>query len=189
MNSMKKQDETLITAVMIAVIVGVVAVIPFLCSGIIFFWCMIMDDGGKLDNVDKITAVVTENQETLQDIVSQVLNAEYDLDIVIDVEDKEFQDLSSSSDVDEVSFDLDEIYRISEELYIKEIYAYKNSDVDMVIFQTNTYGLSVSGGEKGFLYLEQDLSEDINEYSVFRPYRTHDYSEIIDHWYYFDIFY
>lgn len=56
---------------------------------------MITDDGGKLDNVDKISVVVNENQETLQDIVSLMLNPEYDLDFVIDVEDKSFHDLSS----------------------------------------------------------------------------------------------
>ena len=152
-----------------------------------FFWCMLTDDGGKLDSVEKISAVVTENQETLQDIVSQVLNPEQEFEICIDVEEKKFQGLGSSRD--EELFNLDDIYRLSEELYIQEIYAYKNSDVNMVIFQTKSSGLSVSGGYKGFLYSDRDLTEDIAEYSYFHPYRSRDYSEITDNWYYYDIWY
>lgn len=183
---MEKVRNTLI----VVIILCIVAVITFLgLPGIIFFWCMLTDDGGKLDSAEKISAVVTENQETLQDIVSQVLNPEQDLDFVINIEKKEFQGLGSSSDEDEELFNLEDIYRLSENLYIKRIYAYKNSDVNMVIFQTNIYGLSVSGGSKGFLYLDRDLTEDIAEYSYFRPYRSHDYSEITDNWYYYDIWY
>ena len=189
MKLMKKQKNTLFIAIIIVIIVCIVVGMAFLGPSIIFFWCMITDDGGKLDNVDKISAVVTENQETLQDIVSQVLNPEQDLSFVINIEEQEFQELGSSRDEDEELFNLEDIYRLSEELYIQKIYAYKNSDVNMVIFQTNSSGLSVSGGCKGFLYLDQELTEDIAEYSYFHPYRSRDYSEITDNWYYYDIWY
>ena len=183
---MKKVHNTLI----VAIILCIVAVITFLgLPGIIFFWCMLTDDGGKLDSVEKISAVVTENQETLQDIVSQVLNPEQEFEICIDVEEQEFQGLGASRDEDEELFNLEDIYRLSEKLYIQKIYAYKNSDVNMVIFQTNSSGLSVSGGYKGFLYSDRDLTEDIAEYSYFHPYRSRDYSEITDNWYYYDIWY
>ena len=183
---MEKIRNTLI----VAIILCIVAVITFLgLPGIVFFWCMLTDDGGKLDSVEKISAVVIENQETLQDIVSQVLNPEQDLSFVIDVEEKKFQGLGSSRDEDEELFNLEDIYRLSEELYIQEIYAYKNSDVNMVIFQTNSSGLSVSGGCKGFFYLDQELTEDIAEYGYFHPYRSRDYSEITNNWYYYDIWY
>lgn len=183
---MEKVRNTLI----VAIILSIVAVITFLgLPGIIFIWCMLTDDGGKLDSVEKISAVVTENQETLQDIVSQVLNPEQDLDFVIDVEEQEFQGLGSSRDEDEELFNLEDIYRLSEELEIKKIRVYKNPDLNMVIFQTNSSGLSVSGGYKGFLYLDQELTEDIAEYSYFHPYRSRDYSEITDNWYYYDIWY
>ena len=156
---------------------------------IIFFYCMITDDGGKLDNVDKISAVLTENQETLQDMVSQILNPEQEFSIYIDVEDKRFQDLDSSRDIDEKLFNLEDIYCLSEELDIKEIHAYKNSDVNMVIFTTYSFGIAGSSDVKGFFYLDQDLTEDIFQYGYFKPYRSHDYSEITDNWYYFDMIY
>ncbi|MCM1253961.1 MAG: hypothetical protein NC321_14175 [Clostridium sp.] len=38
-------------------------------------------------------------------------------------------------------------------------------------------------GEQGFFYLDRDLPEDINEYSYFKVYRHHGYSEITDNWY------
>lgn len=183
---MEKVRNTLI----VIIILCIVAVITFLgLPGIIFFWCMLTDDGGKLDSVEKISAVVTENQETLQDIVSQVLNPEQEFEICIDVEEKEFQGLGSSRDTDEELFNLEDIYRLSEELDIKEIYVYKNSNVHMVIFRTYSSGLSVSGGEQGFLYIDQDLTEDITEYTYFKVYRSRDYSEITDNWYYYDIWY
>lgn len=54
---MEKVRNTLI----VAIILCIVAVITFLgLPGIIFFWCMLTDDGGKLDSVEKISAVVTE---------------------------------------------------------------------------------------------------------------------------------
>lgn len=39
---------------------------------------------------------------------------------------------------------------------------------------------------RGFLYLEQDWTEDIYEDDYFRVYRKHDYSEIADRWYYYE---
>lgn len=186
---MKKRSNTFIIAIIITTVAGIVAGIVCLCPGIIFFWCMITDDGGKLDNVDKISAVVTENQETLQDIVSQVLSPEYDLDIVIDVEDKEFQALSSSKVSDEESFDLYDIYRLSEELEIKKIRVYKDSDVNIVMFHTYSSGIAGSSDQKGFFYLEGGVPEKLLEYNRFTVYRIYDYSEITDNWYYFDISY
>ena len=183
---MEKVRNTLI----VAIILCIVAVITFLgLPGIIFFWCMLTDDGGKLDSVEKISAVVTENQETLQDIVSQVLNPEQDLSFVIDVEEKSFSDLSSSNDADEESFNLEDIYRLSEELEIKEIRVYKDSDVDMVFFTTYTSGIVGSSDEKGFYYLAGGVPEKIFEYHFFTVYRIYDYREITDNSYYYNISY
>lgn len=174
----------------IIIIVCIVAVIAFVSlPGVIFFYCMITDNGGKLDNADKISTVLTENQETLQDIVSQILNPEQELSICINVENKSFQGLGSSRDIDERLFNLEDIYCLSEGLDIKEIYAYKNPDVNMVIFITYTSGIAGSSEVKGFFYLDRDLTEDIFQYGYFQPYRSHDYSEITDNWYYFDISY
>ncbi|MCM1388499.1 MAG: hypothetical protein NC231_14310 [Bacillus sp. (in: Bacteria)] len=64
---------------------------------------------------------MTENQETLQDIVSEVLNPKQDLEIYIDVEEKTFHELGVSKDAEEALFDVEDICRLSEELYIKDI--------------------------------------------------------------------
>lgn len=186
---MKKQSNTFIIAIIITTIVCIVVGIAFLGPSVIFFYCMITDDGGKLDNVEKISAVVIENQETLQDIVSHVLNPEQELDIFIDVEEKRFQDLSSSKDAEEELFNLEDIYRLSEELEVKKIRVYTDSDVDMVIFETYSSGIAGSSEIKGFYYLEGGLPENIFEYNHFTVYRIYDYSEITDSWYYFDISY
>ena len=186
---MNKRSKTIIIAIACAIIVCIVVGIAFLGPSIIFFWCMITDDGGKLDNAEKISAVVTENQETLQDIVFQVLSPEYDLDFVLDIEEKEPQSLGSSRDVDEESFDLEKVCRLSEELEIKKIRVYKDSDVDIVIFATYSSGIAGSSDEKGCFYLAGGVPEKLFEYNYFTVYRIYDYSEIMDNWYYYDISY
>lgn len=186
---MKKTRNILIIAIITIITIGAIVVAFLSVPGVIFLICLITDDGGKLDNAEKISAVVTENQETLQDIVSQVLNSEYDVDFVINIEEKNFQDLSSSKDADEKSFNLEDIYRLSEELEVKKIRVYTDSVVDMVIFQTYSSGIAGSSDEKGFFYLEGGLPENIFEYNYFTVYRIYDYSEITDNWYYYNISY
>lgn len=61
--------------------------------------------------------------------------------------------------------------------------------MNMVIFITYSSGIVGSSDVKGFFYLDQDFTEDIFTYGYFKPYRSHDYSEITDNWYYFDISY
>lgn len=179
--------STVVIIVGIIVGIGVSAVIA--CPAIIFIICLVTEDAGELDSVEKISEVVTEEQESLQDIVAQVLTPEQELDISIDVEEKEFQGLNSSKDVDEEAFHLEDIYPLAEELEIRGIKIYKNSDVDMVIFETYSSGIAGSSDEKGFLYLEQDMTEDIFEYGYFCWCRRYDYSEIMDNWYYYNISY
>ena len=60
-------------------IVIVLAVLLFFGPSILFFIGLLTEDTGKLDNPEKISTVVTENQETMQDIVSQILNPEQDM--------------------------------------------------------------------------------------------------------------
>ena len=185
-----KKSDIYITAVIITIIVCIVAIITFLgLPGIVFFWYMLTDDGGKLDDVDKISAVVIENQETLQDILSQVLIPEYDLDLVINVEERKLTGLSSTEDVDEESFNLEDIYRLSEELEIKKIHVYKDSDVEIVLFYTYLSGIVGSSDTQGCFYLTGGVPENLFEYNYFTVYRVYDYSEITDNWYYFDISY
>lgn len=179
--------STIVIIIGIVVGIGVSAIIG--CPAIIFIICLVTEDAGKLDSVGKIAEVVTENQESLQDIVAQVLTPEQDLDITIDVGEKEFQDLSSSEDADEEAFHLEDIYPLAEELEIRKIKGYKNADVDMVIFETYSSGIVGSSDAKGFLYLEQDMTEDIFEYGYFCWRRSYDYSEITDNWYYYNISY
>lgn len=179
--------STVVIIIGIVVGIGVSAIIA--CPAIIFIICLVTEDAGKLDSVEKISEVVTENQESLQDIVTQVLTPEQDLDISIDVEEKELYDLNSSKDVDEEAFHLEDIYPLAEELEIRRIKGYKNADVDMVIFETYSSGIVASSDVKGFLYLEQDMTEDIFEYGYFCWRRKYGYSEIMDNWYYYNISY
>lgn len=187
---MKEHGKIIIIVIIVCVSLCILAGILFFCfPWIIFLILLITDDGGKTDNVNKISALVTENQEELQDIVSEILDYEQELRIVIDIEEKTCYDLISHRDADEALFDLENIYRLSEYMDIQDIDAYKDSDVDMVVFKTYSYGLVTSADIKGFFYLEQDLTEDIFEYGCFDPYYVYDYGEITDNWYYFEMMY
>lgn len=183
---MKKKFNILIIAIISIIVIGVI-VITFLSQPIMFLIYLITDDGGKLDDVEKISAVVIENQEALQDIVSQVLNHEQEFRIVIDIEEKYYQNLDSPREASKDSLNLEDIYRLSKKLDIKGIHAYKNPEMDMVIFTTYEYGIVTSAEIKGFFYLEQDLTENVFEYGYFKPYYINNYSEIIDNWYYFEM--
>ncbi|MCM1424364.1 MAG: hypothetical protein NC415_11210 [bacterium] len=187
----KKNDILKIVVITILIIIAMVAVVIAIFSSPFAFliYLVAFDGDGKLDNAEKISEVVIENQETLQEIVSQVLSPEYDLDFVLDIEERELQSLGSSRDVDEESFDLEEVCRLLEELEIKKIMVYKDSDVDIVLFETYTSGIVSSSEEMGCFYLAGGVPEKLLEYNLFTIYRTYDYSEITDHWYYYDIIY
>lgn len=186
--NMKKSGNILLIILGVFIVI-VLAALLFFGPSIIFFIGLLTEDTGKLDNPEKISAVVTEKQETLQDIVSQILNPEQDLDIVINIEKKELTDLNYPKNADEGAFDLEDIYRLSEELEIRKISGFKDSDVDMVIFETYSSGIAGSSDIKGFFYLEQDMTEDIFTSDYFGWHRGYEYSEIMEHWYYYDIWY
>lgn len=178
---MKKKSSIIIFNIVVVAIVALICI-----PGIVSVIRLIMADGGKLNNNEKISAAVTENQETLDNIVLQVLNPQKEFEIYIDLEEKRFQGLNVSRDIDEKLFNLEDIYCLPEKMDIKGIYAYKNPDVNMVIFETYSSGMAGSSEIKGFLYLEQDFTDNIFEYDYFKVYRSYNYSEITDNWYYFD---
>lgn len=163
----------------------------FLASFIMPFALMVIIWGGdgKWDDEKKITAVVTEHQETFQDIASQLLAPEQELDFELDIKEKEFFGFGDSRDIEEDLFDLEDIYRSANELKILKIYVVKDSDVDMVIFETYADGMVGSSTIRGFLYLEQDWTEAIYEDDYFRVYRKYDHGEIADHWHYYEMVY
>lgn len=179
-----------VVIVILASIFGVLIAV-ILAAFVMPFALMIIVWGGdgKLDDEEKISVAVTENQETLEDIVSQLLEPEQDLDFVLHIEEKEFQGLGDSRDVEETLFELEDIYRLAEELKILEIYAYKDSDVGMVIFRTYSSGMAGSSQEKGLFYLEGGLPEKIFEYNLISIYHIYNYSAIADNWYYYDLSY
>lgn len=184
----EKQKTGLI--VILASVGGILLALFLAIFTLPFVLMMIVWGGdGKWDDEEKITAVVTENQETLDNIVSKLLEPKQDLDFVIDIEEKEFQSLGNSGETEETLYDLEDIYRLAEELKILKIYAYKDSDVGMVIFRTYSSGMAGSSQEKGFFYLEGGLPEKIFEYNLISIYRNYNYSAVVDNWYYYDLSY
>lgn len=174
--------------VILASILGVLIVVIFAVFVMPFVLMIIVWGGdGKLDDEEKISVAVMENQETLEDIVSQLLEPEQDLDFALDTKEKEFRDLSISKDTDEELYNLEDIYRSADDLEILRIYVVKDSDVDMVIFETYADGMVGSGSESGFVYLEQDWSDDIFEYDNFKGWRKYDHSKITNHWHYYKL--
>lgn len=183
MNEKRNTGNSTLLGIILGIVIGVflfVFVMPFVLMVIIW------GGDGKWNDEKKITAVVTEHQETFQDIASQLLAPEQDLDFVLHIEEKEFQALGTSKDTQEELYDLEDIYRSADELKIAKIYVVKESDVDMVIFQTYAEGMVGSSTIRGFLYLEQDWTDDIYEDDYFRIYRKYDHSEIANHWHYYE---
>lgn len=181
MNEKRNTGNSTLLGIILGVVIGVIVfVMPFALMVIIW------GGDGKWDDEKKITAVVTEHQETFQDIASQLLAPEQELDFELDIKEKKFFGFGDSRDIEEDLFDLEDIYRSANELKILKIYVVKDSDIDMVIFETYADGMVGSSTIRGFLYLEQDWTEDIYEDDYFRVYRKHDYSEIADRWYYYE---
>lgn len=184
---MSEKQKTVMIVILASIFGVLIAVI--LAAFVMPFALMIIVWGGdgKLDDEEKISVAVTENQETFEDIVSQLLEPEQDLDIVLHIKEKEVQGLGDFRDVEETLFDLEDIYPSADELEILRIEVVKDSDVDMVIFETYADGMVGSGSESGFVYLEQDWSDDIFEYDNFKGWRKYDHSEITDHWHYYKL--
>lgn len=169
--------------IVILIVIGVfflIFIMPFV------FLMIIWGGDGKWDDEEKITAVVTENQETFQDIASRLLAPEQDLDFTLDIRGKEFRGYGDSRDIEEELFDLEDIYRSAKKLKILKIEVYKDSDIDMVIFETYADGMAGSGSESGFLYLKEEWTDDIFEYDNFKGWRKYNHSEIADHWHYYE---
>ncbi|MCM1047536.1 MAG: hypothetical protein NC433_03835 [Clostridiales bacterium] len=66
---MKKKSNIIIFNIVVVAIVALICI-----PGIVSVIRLITTGGGKLNNSERISAAVTENQETLDNIVSQVLN-------------------------------------------------------------------------------------------------------------------
>lgn len=186
MNEKRNTGNPPVIGIILGVLIGVILfvfVMPFALMVIVW------GGEGKWDDEKKITKVVTEHQETFQDIVSQLLAPEQDLDFVLHIEEKEFQALGTSKDTEEELYNLEDIYRSADELKIQEIYIYKDSDVDMAIFQTYGAGNVGSSQHKGFFYLEGGVPEKIFEYNLITIYRIYNYSAITGNWYYYELSY
>ena len=187
-----------------ALIIGGIAAFAFyLVLAVCVIWVqsflviVIFEPGaGKLNNVKKVTKVVTENQETLQDIVSWVLAPEQEFGVVINCREKKFSDLGYGEETESMTeelFPLEEIYRLAEEMYVQYIYVYKTQDLRLVIFQTYEDGLSIGGGRRGFYYIEPEMTEDIfGSFDINYFYyhnQVQENPEIMDHWYYYRVYY
>lgn len=183
---MKRLKVIIICVVTSCIYAGIIYIsLPW----IIFFGCLMLDDGGKLDNIDKISDMVTENQGTLEDIACLMLEQGDELEAYVDVEKKEISCLQVSEIIDEGLLERENIYQQLEDLYVKDMCIYKNQDVNIVIFETYSFGIVSSSYYKGFFYLPQEMSEDIFEYDYFIPYHIDSYGNIVNDWYYFEMSY
>lgn len=112
-----------------------------------------------------------------------------ELEAYVHVEKKEISCLQGSEIIDEGLLERENIYQQLEDLYVKDMCIYKNQDVNMVIFETYSFGIVSSSYYKGFFYLSQEMSEDIFEYDYFLPYHIGSYGNIVNDWYYFEMSY
>lgn len=183
MNQKRNAGNSTLPGIILGIAIGLILfvfIMPFALMMIVW------GGDGKWDDEEKIAAVVTENEETFQDIASRLLAPEQDLDFTLDIREKKFRGYGDSRDIEEELFDLEDIYHSAKELKILKIEVYKDSDIDMVIFETYADGMAGSGSESGFLYLKQEWTDDIFEYDNFKGWRKYDHSEIADHWYYYE---
>lgn len=172
-------------------IVGIICIIicivfPYIPA---FIYIIVLNDDGKIDNIEKISDTVIENQEILEDIACLMLEQSDELDVYVHVEEKETSCLQDSEIIDEELLEQENIYRQLEDLYVKNICIYKNKDVNIVIFTTYSSGIVGSSYIKGFFYLPQEMSESIFDCGYFRPYYIDSYGNIVNDWYYFEMSY
>lgn len=187
---MKILKSILIFLLFMCIIVGGICIIcPYIPA---FIYVIVLNnDDGKLDNIEKISNMVIENQEKLEDIACLMLEQGDELDVHVDVDEKETSCFQDSKIIDEELSEQENIYRLLEELYVKDMSIYKNNDVNIVVFITYSSGTVCSSYYKGFFYLPQEISESILECNYYFPYHNQidSYGNIVNDWYYFEMSY
>lgn len=180
---MKHLKKIIIALLVSFIIAGIIyKCLPF----IIFFGCLVLDDAGKLDDVDKISEMVTDNQETLEKLSCLMLEQGEEFYINIDADEQTIKYMEGSTAIDEEFIEQEQVYKQLEELYVKNMAVYKNTDESRVVFTTYEFGIAGSSAEKGFIYMPQGMPEDIFEEYFFLVYRHKSCENIVDEWYYFE---
>lgn len=165
-----KKIKAHFSVIIVICIVGIV--IYKSLSGIIFFSCLIMEDEGKLDDWDNVSSFVIENQDSLNNIVNEVLGSE--MNIVI--EQDEIIALDNAIIADETLLQNEKIAWLFEDEYVKEISIKEIQGCKTIIFTTYMSGIVGSSQKIGFYYRNEDLEE--NEYTKEQ--------KILSNWCYFE---
>lgn len=186
---MKILKGILIFLLFTCMIAGIICIVfPYIPA---FIYVIVLNDDGKLDNIEKISNVVIENQEILEDIACLMLEQGDELDVYVHVNEKEASCLQGLEIIDEELLEQENIYGQLEELYVKDMRIHKNNDVNIVVFITYSSGIVSSSYYKGFFYLPQEMSESILENNHYLPYHNHidSFGNIVNDWYYFEMSY
>lgn len=190
MKILKNILNILIFSLFTCMITGIIICIicPYIPA---FIYVIVLNDDGKLDNIEKISDTVIENQEILEDIACLMLEQGDELAVYVHVDKKETSCLQGSEIIDDELLEQENIYGQLEELYVKDMSIHKNNDANIVVFITYSSGIVSSSYYKGFFYLPQEISESILECNYYFPYHNQidSYGNIVNDWYYFEMSY
>lgn len=179
-----RNNKIIIGAIAAFVIAGALYIcFPYICMIAAFVQVIVLRDEGKLDSVDKISDMVTENQDTLESLACLMLEQGEEFYVTVDAEEDEIKYINGSTYIDDDFIELEEIYNQLDELYIKSMAVYKNQDESKVVFTTYISGMAGSSSEKGFIYMPQGMPDNIFEDNFFKVYRHKSCENIVDDWY------
>lgn len=150
---------------------------------IIFFTCLMTDDGGKLNSFESISDYVKNNQGILEEISIKMLSQGETLDISVEEDEIAYLDGSEEGETDLLQDEI--ISELFAEQSVQEIGIYKNENVQVIVFRTYAAGLGISGSMGGFFYYTGDDVNEILEYHYFNYYSV-EIQEITDNLFYFE---
>lgn len=164
-------------------LLGLASSIYALLPEIIFFTCLMTDDGGKLNSFESISDYVNNNQDILEEISIKMLSQGEELDISVEEDDVTYLDGTQEGETDLLQDEI--ISELFGEQNVQEIGIYKNENLQVIVFRTYATGLGISGSIGGFFYFTGDNANDILEYHYFNYYSV-EIKEITDNWFYFE---
>lgn len=171
-----------ITVIMVCIFVGILYVI---LPVITLIGCMIADERTGMSDIRTIVSYVENNNGNLEKVIDLLLAQGEELDVVIKKEEISY--LHDSEQIDEKILNETIISGLFDEQIVEKITVLKKTNVNMVVFQTNSSGVVNSGGVKGFYYYDGSISEDALQYWYFMPY-TMESQLISDYWYCFEMY-
>ena len=157
-----------------------------LLPAFIFLFCMMTDDGGRLNNQELVRQMVIENQETLNETAVELLTQNPNVDIFIKEDHVNVLEGGQPSEPKTISDFNAEIHWLFQEKHVETIRIYSIDNIKIILFQTSSTGIVGSGKTLGFCYLEEGDREQIfQHYSLF-PGKKTNYEEIMPKWFYYE---